>query len=159
MIQDNGFMDMALAQAREAAKLGEVPVGAVIVNPQGQVIAKAHNLTRNQQNPILHAEMIAIQTACNHLKSERLIGCDLYVSLEPCAMCAGAISHARLRRVYFAALDPKGGAIENGPRWFDQATCFHAPEVIFGQKEAEAKAMLSDFFQKLRLNQGAHNAD
>jgi len=143
-------MDLALAEAEAAQARGEVPVGAVVVNAQGEVLASAGNRTIEQRDPTAHAELIAIREACAKLGSERLIGCDLYVTLEPCAMCAAAISFARIRRLYFGASDPKGGAVEHGPRLFAQATCHHAPEVYGGLSEARASALLKDFFAARR---------
>ncbi|MCC0015882.1 MAG: nucleoside deaminase [Rhodobiaceae bacterium] len=140
-----GFMDAALEQARRAAAAGEVPVGCVIVQ-DGTILARAHNLTLTDRDPTAHAELLAIRAACAALGSERLPDCDLYVTLEPCAMCAAAISFARIRRLYFAAADPKTGAVEHGPRFFTQATCHHAPEVYSGLAEADAARLLKDFF-------------
>ena len=142
-------MSVASDEARAAAQKGEVPVGAVIVR-DGSVIASAGNRPREMRDPSAHAEMLAIRRACETLDDERLIGCDLYVTLEPCTMCAAAISFARIRRVYFAAHDPKGGAIENGVRFFSQPTCHHAPEVYGGIREAEAAALLRTFFEERR---------
>ena len=138
-------MALALAEARAAAACGETPVGAVIVK-DGAVIAAAGNRPRALKDPTAHAEVLAIRGACVALQDERLTGCDLYVTLEPCAMCAAAISFARIRRLYFGAGDPKGGAVENGPRFFAQPTCHHAPEVYGGLREREAAALLRDFF-------------
>lgn len=143
------FIDLALDQARKAAALGEVPVGAVIVRGR-DVIASAHNLTESDADPTAHAEILAIRAACRSIGSPRLSECDLYVTLEPCAMCAAALSLARLRRLYFGAYDPKGGAIEHGPRFFSQPTCHHAPEVYGGMKEEEASRLLRDFFRQKR---------
>ncbi|MBN9266366.1 MAG: nucleoside deaminase [Hyphomicrobium sp.] len=143
-------MDRALALARAAAELGEIPVGAIVVGPDGSVIAEAHNLTRARKDPTAHAEMLVIQQAVQVLQSERLIGCDLYVTLEPCPMCAAAISFARLRRLYYGAADPKGGGVEHGARVFSHATCHHAPEIYPGLGESEARAMLEQFFADLR---------
>jgi tRNA(Arg) A34 adenosine deaminase TadA len=142
-------MSIAFAEARAAAERGEAPIGAAVTRG-GIVIARAGNRTREDADPTAHAELLAIRAAARWLGSERLVGCDLYVTLEPCAMCAGAISHARLRRLYFAASDPKGGAVEHGPRWFGQPTCLHAPEVYGGIRETEAGEMLKAFFAKLR---------
>jgi len=142
-------MSVAFDEARAAAQKGEVPVGAVIVR-DGSVIASAGNRPREMRDPSAHAEMLAIRRACETLDDERLIGCDLYVTLEPCTMCAAAISFARIRRVYFAAHDPKGGAVENGVRFFSQPTCHHAPEVYGGIREAEAAALLRTFFEERR---------
>ncbi len=142
-------MQRALAQARAAAQAGEVPIGAVVVK-DGAVIAAAHNMPRALHDPTAHAEVLAIRAAAAALGNERLDGCDLWVSLEPCAMCAGAIVHARIARVYYAASDPKGGAVAHGPRVFDQPTCLHRPEVYAGMGEEEAGAMLRDFFNARR---------
>ncbi len=139
----------AFDEARAAGARGEVPVGAVVVK-DGAVIAAAGNRTLADRDPTAHAEVLAIRAACATLGSERLVGCDLYVTLEPCAMCAGAISFARLRRVYYAAPDPKGGALDHGPRFFMQPTCHHAPEVYGGLREGEAAALLRGFFRGKR---------
>lgn len=139
-------MDIALAEACAAAARGEVPVGAVITGSDGAVLAVAGNRTRELADPTAHAEMLAIRAACAALGSERLTGCDLHVTLEPCPMCAAAISFARIRRLYFGAGDPKGGGVEHGPRIFSHATCHHAPEVYGGLGEAVAAALLKDFF-------------
>lgn len=149
-MSEKTFMDMALEQAVLAETLGEVPVGAVLVGPEGTVIAAGHNRTRLDKDPSAHAEMIVIRSAAAALGQERLTGCDLYVTLEPCAMCAGAISHARIRRVYYAAEDPKGGAVDHGPRFFQQPTCHHAPEIYGGIGETEAANLLRDFFSVRR---------
>ena len=143
-------MLQAFSEAQAAANRGEVPVGAVIVDSYGKQIAAAGNLTLLLKDPTAHAEMLAIRMAAQALGSERLIDCDLYVTLEPCAMCAAAISFARIRRIYFAASDEKMGAIENGPRFFNQPTCHHAPEVYGGIGENEAQALLKDFFKSRR---------
>jgi len=143
-------MDLALDEARAAAGRGEVPVGAVVLGPDGAVLAKAGNRTLELRDPTAHAELLAIREACTTLSSERLVDCDLYVTLEPCAMCAAAISFARIRRLYFGAADPKGGAVEHGPRFFAQATCHHAPEVYGGIGETAATALLKDFFAARR---------
>ncbi len=143
-------MQRALALAREAAAAGEAPIGAVIVGPTGASIAEARNRTREFNDPTAHAEVLAIRMACAALGQERLTGCDLYVTLEPCAMCAGAISFARIKRLYFAASDPKGGGVEHGPRFFSQATCHHAPEIYGGIGEEEAARVLSAFFAERR---------
>lgn len=139
----------AFVRAQEAAARGEVPVGAAIAR-DGNVIASAGNRTLADCDPTAHAEVLAIRAAAGILGSERLIDCDLYVTLEPCAMCAGAISLARIRRLYFAAADPKGGAIEHGPRFFAQPTCHHAPEVYGGLRETEAAELLRNFFRDRR---------
>jgi tRNA(adenine34) deaminase len=142
-------MALALAEARAAAERGEVPVGAVIVR-DGAVLARAGNRTLELRDPTAHAETLAIRLACEALQSERLIDCDLYVTLEPCPMCAAVISFARIRRLYFAASDPKGGAVENGVRLYRSPTCHHAPEVYGGLSESEAAALLRDFFRGKR---------
>jgi tRNA(Arg) A34 adenosine deaminase TadA len=143
-------MDLALAEAMGARDLGEVPIGAVVVSANGEVLASAGNRTLALRDPTAHAELLAIRAACERLGSERLTGCDLYVTLEPCAMCAAAISFARIRRLYFGAADPKGGAVEHGPRFFAQPTCHHAPEVIAGLGEAKAASLLKEFFASRR---------
>lgn len=142
-------MSLAFDEARVAAARGEVPVGAVIVK-DGEIIASAGNAPRALHDPTAHAEILAIRQACEKLSDERLSGCDLYVTLEPCTMCAAAISFARVRRLYFAASDPKGGAVENGGRFFSQPTCHHVPEVYGGIRESEAAALLRDFFEERR---------
>lgn len=142
-------MNAALDQARAAAAAGEVPVGAVIVH-NGTVIASAHNLTRTDHDPTAHAEIAAIREAARVLGSERLGACDLYVSLEPCAMCAGAIAHARIARLYYAASDPKGGGVEHGARVFEHPQCLHRPEVYNGIGAQEAGVLLKDFFAARR---------
>jgi tRNA(adenine34) deaminase len=142
-------MSRAFAEARSAELRGESPIGAALVC-EGTVIASAGNRTRELNDPTAHAEMIVIREAAMRLGSERLVGCDLYVTLEPCAMCAGAISHARLRRLYYAAPDPKGGAVDNGPRFFRSSACHHAPEVYGGLRESEAAEMLKAFFAARR---------
>jgi tRNA(adenine34) deaminase len=145
----NDPMGLAFAEARAAEARGEAPIGAVIVR-DGGMIARAGNGARERADPTAHAEMIAIREAAAAVGSERLVGCDLYVTLEPCAMCAGAISHARIRRLYYAAADPKGGAVDHGPCFFRQPTCHHAPEVYGGIREGEAVAMLRAFFAARR---------
>ncbi len=142
-------MRAALAAARAAADSGEVPVGAVVVR-DGVVIATAANAPRALRDPTAHAEMLAIRRAAEVLGRERLEDCDLWVTLEPCAMCAGAISHARIARLYYAAGDAKGGAVEHGPRFFGQSTCHHRPEVYGGIGEGEAAALLRGFFADRR---------
>ncbi len=143
------FMPRALALARAAAAAGEVPVGAVVVK-DGEVIAEAHNSPRADHDPTAHAELLAIRRAAQALGDERLTGCELWVTLEPCAMCAGAIQHARIARLYYAANDPKGGAVEHGARVFDQPQCLHRPEIYAGIGEEEAAALLRDFFRTRR---------
>ena len=142
-------MDLALKAARMAEKAGEVPIGCVVVR-NGEVVASAGNRTIADHDPTAHAEMLAIRAAARALGDERLTGCDLYVTLEPCAMCAGAISFARIRRLYYGAADPKGGAVESGVRFFSAPTCHHAPEVYGGMSESEAAALLRDFFKARR---------
>lgn len=140
----------ALAEAEAAAARGEVPVGAVVVGADGAVLARAGNRTCELADPTAHAEMLAIRQACALQKSERLDGADLYVTLEPCPMCAAAISFARIRRLYFGAADPKGGGVEHGARIFTQPTCHHAPEVYGGIEEVRAGALLRTFFERRR---------
>lgn len=142
--------DAAFAEAAAAGARGEVPVGAVVTGPDGRILAAAGNRTRADLDPTAHAEVLAIRAACQALGSERLVGCDLRVTLEPCVMCAGAISFARIRRLYFAAFDPKGGAVENGPRFYASPTCHHAPEIYGGIRERDAAALLVDFFAARR---------
>lgn len=144
------YMDLALEEAKAAALRGEVPVGAVLVR-DGAVIAKAGNRTRELSDPTAHAEMLVIRDAAKMLQSERLAGCDLYVTLEPCAMCAGSISLARLERLYYAAADPKGGGVDHGGRFFNQPTCHHAPQVYSGIGESEASEILKEFFKLKRM--------
>ena len=139
-------MDLALEDARAAADRGEVPVGAVVVDANGSILARAGNRTLELRDPTAHAEVLALRAAATALGSERLSDCDLYVTLEPCVMCAGAISFARIRRLYFGASDPKGGALEHGPRFFGQTTCHHAPEVYGGIGEGAASSLLKRFF-------------
>ena len=141
--------ERAFAEARAAATRGEAPIGAVLVK-DGKILASAGNRTIEDNDPTAHAEMLVIRAAAKIVHDERLTGCDLYVTLEPCAMCAGAISFARLRRLYFAAEDEKGGAVENGPRFFAQKTCHHRPEVYGGIRASESAAMLRDFFKARR---------
>jgi tRNA(Arg) A34 adenosine deaminase TadA len=138
-------MTLALAEARAAETRGETPIGAVVVR-EGVVVSRAGNSTRALSDPTAHAEILAIRQAATDLGLERLVDCDLYVTLEPCAMCAGAISHARIRRLYYAAYDPKGGAVDHGAHIFNQATCHHAPEVYGGIRESEGAALLKSFF-------------
>jgi tRNA(adenine34) deaminase len=143
------FMATALDEARAAGARGEVPVGCAVVR-DGTVIACAGNRTVGDRDPTAHAELIVIRAASARLGSERLTDCDLYVTLEPCAMCAAAMSFARIRRLYFGAADPKGGAIENGVRFFSAPTCHHRPDVYGGINESECAALLKDFFQARR---------
>jgi tRNA(Arg) A34 adenosine deaminase TadA len=144
-------MDLALAEAEAAAALGEVPVGAVLVDAEtGEILARAHNLVETDKDPTAHAELLAIREAAQRLGAKRLTRADLYVSLEPCPMCAQAIALARLRRLFFGAYDPKGGGVEHGPRIFAQPTCHHRPEVIGGVQERRAGDLLKVFFQARR---------
>jgi tRNA(Arg) A34 adenosine deaminase TadA len=143
-------MQQALAEAHAAAERGEVPIGAVLVGPDGAVLAAAGNRTEADHDPTAHAELLAIRAAAAKLGSPRLVDCDLYVTLEPCPMCAQAISFARIRRLYFGASDPKGGGVENGPRIFAQPTCHHRPDVYAGIAEQEAGELLRRFFQERR---------
>jgi len=143
------MMALALEEARAAAMAGEVPVGAVVAL-NGEVIATAHNSLRTLNDPSAHAEMLAIRGAAAKLGRERLEDCELWVTLEPCAMCAGAIGHARIARLYYAAPDPKGGVVEHGPRLFDQPQCLHRPEVYSGMGEDEAGELLREFFRARR---------
>jgi tRNA(adenine34) deaminase len=143
------FMDLALEEARAAGEAGEVPVGCVIVH-DGAVIARAGNRTLADADPTAHAELVAIRRAASLLGSERLGDCDLYVTLEPCAMCAGAVSFARIRRLYYGAADPKGGAVDNGVKFFAAPTCHHRPEVYGGLAELESSALLKEFFRERR---------
>ena len=142
-------MDLALKAAEKAGKSGEVPIGCVIVR-DGEVIAAAGNRTRTDGDPTAHAEVLAIRQAAEKLGTERLTDCDLYVTLEPCTMCAGAISFARIRRLYYGAADPKGGAAESGVRFFASPTCHHAPEVYSGVGETTAARLLKEFFRERR---------
>jgi tRNA(adenine34) deaminase len=142
-------MRTALDEARRGREAGEVPIGAVVVK-DGAVIAAAHNAPRGLSDPTAHAEILAIRAAAQALGNERLEGCELWVTLEPCAMCAGAISHARIARLYYAAPDPKGGAVEHGARVFAQPQCLHRPEVYTGMGEAEAAELLRGFFAERR---------
>jgi tRNA(adenine34) deaminase len=142
-------MHRALALAEEAARVGEVPVGAVIVRG-GTIVAEAHNAPREHHDPTAHAEIQAIRLAARKLGEERLTDCELWVTLEPCAMCAGAIVHARIGKLYYAASDPKGGAVEHGARIFDQPQCLHKPEIYSGMGEAKAAQILREFFKQRR---------
>jgi len=142
-------MDLALQAAENAAKLGEVPIGAVIVR-NGEIIAAAGNRTIIDHDPTAHAEILAIRQAAAQIGSERLTDCDLYVTLEPCTMCAGAISFARIRRLYYGAADPKGGGVDSGVRFFASPTCHHAPDVYSSLGERESVALLQDFFKARR---------
>ena len=143
-------MERALSEARLAAERGEVPIGAVIVGPDGTLLAATGNRTEADHDPTAHAELLVIRAAAAELGAPRLVECDLYVTLEPCPMCAQAVSFARLRRLYYGASDPKGGGVEHGPRIFSQPTCHHRPEVYGGIGESEAAALLQQFFRELR---------
>ena len=143
-------LEIAFEEAEAAALRGEVPVGAVVADKTGNVISRAGNRTLELKDPTAHAEMLAIRAAAEILGSERLVDCDLHVTLEPCAMCAAAISFARIRRLYFSAGDEKMGAVEHGPRFYSQATCHHAPDVYSGLGEDRAKLLLKDFFKSRR---------
>ncbi|MDX2142216.1 MAG: nucleoside deaminase [Rhodospirillaceae bacterium] len=143
-------MELAFEQAQRAAARGEVPVGAVIVGPDGQVLAAAGNEVEAHADPTAHAEMLAIRAAARRVGSPRLEGCDVYVTLEPCAMCATALSFARIRRVIYAAYDPKGGGVDHGARVFSQPTCHHRPEVVAGVQAERAERLLKTFFDGLR---------
>jgi len=149
-VKDKAYMVLALDEARRAAKRGEVPVGAVVIAGDGRLLAQAGNRTESQCDPTAHAELLAIRAACAKLKSPRLTGCVLYVTLEPCPMCAQAISFARIARLYWGAADPKGGGVEHGPRVLHQPTCHHRPELYPGVGEAEASQLLRDFFHERR---------
>lgn len=148
-MKSSPFMEAAFAEAEAARARGEVPIGAVVVR-DGTVLAKAGNRTRELNDPTAHAEMLAIREACRLLASERLPDADLYVTLEPCPMCAAAVSFARIRRLYFGATDEKGGAVVSGGRYFAQPTCHHAPDVYAGIGERRAAEMLKDFFRDRR---------
>jgi tRNA(Arg) A34 adenosine deaminase TadA len=146
-----GYMVLALTQAELAAKAGEVPIGAVVVEAKsGEVVAAAHNRVEKESDPTAHAELLAIRAAAAKIGAARLPGCDLYVTLEPCPMCAQAIVFARLRRLYFGASDPKGGGVEHGPRLFAQPSCHHRPDVYGGIDELRAARLLRDFFKARR---------
>lgn len=144
------FMQMALEEAAAAGARGEVPVGAVLVGPDGAVLARDGNRIVELRDPTAHAELQVIRAGARALSSERLTGCDLYVTLEPCPMCAQAMAFARIRRVYYGAADPKGGGVDHGPRIFAQPTCHHAPEVYGGIGEGNAARLLKDFFAARR---------
>ena len=145
------YMDDALEEAAKALERGEVPVGAVIVEKSGTIIARAGNEIRARLDPSAHAEVLAIRQACTALKTERLLDCDMYVTLEPCAMCAALIANARIRRIYFAASDPKSGGIQQGARVFDHKQTHHAPEIYSGIGEEKAEKLLRNFFATKRM--------
>lgn len=145
------YMNVALEEAAKALERGEVPIGAVIVENSGNIVARAGNETRARLDPSAHAEVLAIREACTVLKTERLVNCDMYVTLEPCAMCAALIANARIRRIYFAASDPKSGGIQQGARIFDRKQTHHVPEIYSGIGEEKAAKLLRKFFSKKRL--------
>ena len=145
------YMNVALEEAAKALERGEVPIGAVIVENFGNIVARAGNETRARLDPSAHAEVLAIREACTVLKTERLVNCDMYVTLEPCAMCAALIANARIRRIYFAASDPKSGGIQQGARIFDRKQTHHVPEIYSGIGEEKAAILLRNFFSKKRL--------
>ena len=145
------YMNVALEEAAKALERGEVPIGAVIVENPGNIVARAGNETRARLDPSAHAEVLAIREACTVLKTERLVNCDMYVTLEPCAMCAALIANARIRRIYFAASDPKSGGIQQGARIFDRKQTHHVPEIYSGIGEEKAAELLRNFFSKKRL--------
>lgn len=150
-MRPTGFMDIALEEARAAARRGEVPVGAVVVDgATGAIVARAGNRTEELADPTAHAEVLAIRAAASECGEPRLPGCDLYVTLEPCPMCAAAIGFARIRRLYYGAADAKGGGVEHGPRIFEQPTCHHRPEIYGGIGEEAAAALLQSFFRQRR---------
>lgn len=149
VLSTKSFMEEALELADQAAQKGEIPVGAVVVLG-GKIIAKAHNLVETLKDPTAHAEVLALREASRVLNESRLVDCDLYVTLEPCTMCAGAIAHSRVNRLYFGAYDPKGGAVDHGVRFFSQVTCFHRPEVFGGIDEKKCSSVLLDFFSDKR---------
>lgn len=148
--KQNSYMELAFKEAEAAAKRGEVPIGAVLVDAAGNVVAAASNRVEELNDPTAHAEMLALREATRKLDAPRLVDCDLYVTLEPCTMCAAAISFARVRRLYFAAYDAKGGAVDHGAKFFGQPTCHHAPEVYGGIMEQEGRDILQQFFKSLR---------
>lgn len=145
VLQSQSFMEEAIELAKEAARQGEVPVGAVVVL-EGEIISRAHNLVETLRDPTAHAEILALRQAAQILQATRLGDCDLYVTLEPCTMCASAIAHSRVKRLYYGAYDPKGGAVDHGVRFFSQPTCFHRPEVFGGIDEKECSSLLLNFF-------------
>jgi tRNA(Arg) A34 adenosine deaminase TadA len=150
---ENNYMRFALEEARLAYMENEIPVGCVIIKqPEGKIISKAHNLIEQKKNPNFHAEIIAINNACVQLNSKNLFNCDIYVTLEPCTMCASAISNARLKRLYYAAADIKHGAVENGARFYTQNFCFHRPEIYSELLSSESSELMTGFFRQLRKN-------
>lgn len=150
---DDQYMNIALSEAKKAYDKGEVPVGCVIVQqPSGIIITHSHNLSETKKNPNLHAEMIAINEACSKLDSKNLADCDIYVTLEPCTMCASAISNARIKRLFYGCPDVKQGSVENGVRFFTTTSCFHRPEIYNGMLVEESMGLITSFFRKIRLN-------
>ena len=149
-MSDDEFMAMALAEAEAAAARGEVPVGAVLVSGEGEILARDGNSIVERRDPTAHAEMLVLRAGAERLRNERLVDTTLYVTLEPCAMCTGAISLARVARLVFAAEDPKGGAVMHGPRFFEQPTCHHRPEVLRGAYAEDSSRLLKSFFQARR---------
>jgi tRNA(Arg) A34 adenosine deaminase TadA len=149
-MNDEKYMDLALDEARKAAARDEVPVGAVLVSPDGAVLASSGNRILELKDPTAHAEILVIRAAAEKLGNERLVGCELYVTLEPCAMCAGAISFARIAKLHFGTADPKGGAVEHGACFFEQPTCHHRPEVSSGEQWEECSEILKVFFRAKR---------
>lgn len=144
-------MDLALQEANLAYGRGEVPVGCVIVHPKtGEVIASSANMMQNHKNPILHAEIVAITKACRKVDNKNLLDCDIYITLEPCAMCCAAIANARLGKIYYGASDAKHGAVENGVRFFTTKSCFHRPEIYSGIREKESIELMQSFFRNIR---------
>lgn len=150
---DNQYMSLALSEAKKAYDKGEIPVGCVIVQqPSGIIIARSHNLSETKKNPNLHAEMLAITEACTKLDSKNLANCDIYITLEPCVMCASAISNARIKRLFYACEDIKQGSVENGLRFYTTSSCFHRPEIYSGMLAAESSGLITSFFRKIRTN-------
>jgi tRNA(adenine34) deaminase len=145
------FMPLAFAQAEIAATKDEFPVGAVVVSPTGEVIASAHNLTRTLCDPTAHAEILALRMAAEKIGNYRLLDCDLYVTLEPCVMCAGAVSHARIRRLYYAVEDSKGGGVSSGVRFFNHPSCMHTPEIYYPFDTERGTKIIHDFVKKMRI--------
>jgi tRNA(Arg) A34 adenosine deaminase TadA len=150
--QFKSYIEIAYKQAKIAFKKSEVPVGCAIIDRgTGQILAKTHNLCESKNNPTLHAEIVAISLACKKINNKNLSNCDIYITLEPCAMCASAISHAKIKRVYYSAPDEKQGAVENGIRFFNSKSCLHRPEIYSGIMKNESETLLRDFFAKLRI--------
>ncbi len=149
---DNKYMHIALLEAQKAYDKGEIPVGCVIVMHHTDIIIKSHNLCETNNNPNMHAEMLAINAACKKIGSKNLASCDIYVTLEPCTMCASAISNARIKRLFYACPDIKQGAVENGVNFFKAKSCFHRPEIYSGILIKESMGLITSFFRKIRLN-------